>query len=156
MAECMFCGGACGRVCKGLGFTRAKGSRGGVESRHTAPVKSQQRKPSGRAVGGEAVRAKPAPIAGVAPSPRDRNAKRASFKVSKPPSGSLLGEPSAAAGEAGLSPRPTPICPHCGLAYDAPIKRGRPKAGTFTLAQAEPWKAAGLSRAQWYRNRGPK
>jgi len=67
MAICIFCGGACGRVCRGLGF---KSSDGGVESRH-AEFPSDR---SGKLVATTGRKSDPA---GVAPGPSEAKKTRA-------------------------------------------------------------------------------
>lgn len=76
MAVCIFCGGECGRVCRGLGFKRTEvsskkarnDSGGGRESGPATHVKSQPG-PKKALLGREVAPVKPNSSAGVTPGP---------------------------------------------------------------------------------------
>ena len=165
--ECLFCGGKCGRVCRGLGFPRAV-----AQSR---PATSQEDR------GGRTVGSIPATGAKV----NDRDNRSGTRKAPKSP-----GRPASNKLAVGvIGPSPEPVAPagtlkgselanpplsapaHKGIAdktgarrlradertSDAP-KTGRPRVEDRdkTIESQKPWLAAGMSRATWYSRRKAK
>lgn len=130
---CQFCGGACGRVCRGLGF---KSSDGGGESRPAADVaQRKERRPGPKDGGSNPSKRKVTTSAGVAPGPSE----------TKPKNKIIEGLKEAIAVARGDVP----------AARITVMPRGRPlaKDAAKALMQTKPWLSEGMSRASWYRRK---
>lgn len=168
---CIFCGGACGRVCRGLGFkkSQAKEPEASGHNRLEAPKGTSHRGSSRLSAGRTAQDAAPSSDGGrVAIQelvsqrgnvPDNKQAltrnRGTSNSASKRPKSSEVGKPaprmstpSAVRGETiGAKAMPSP---ETSGASDSHPKRGpgRPK-----IEGPRPWQVEGISRSTWNRRR---
>lgn len=132
-SECMFCGGACGRVCRGLGFNNTPEASG-----------KARKAPSGKAVSAPAPMTDPSRNSVRASTKNETDNRSAGRKPDKSPSRT------AAPGD--VRPRGLSVT---NLIETVPAavtnsKRGRPRIGEDAT---KPWIALGLTERTYYRRR---
>src|ERR1700688_1556884 len=128
--SCQFCGGACGRVCRGLGF------------------KSSKNEADNRSAARKADKSPPRTAAPEDARLRDRSGANPSKAAQAAVTTSDL------ASQRGNVPDNKHALTRNRETRDQP-KRGRPRIEDRgkTIEARQPWKAAGMSRASWYERR---
>lgn len=170
--ECIFCGGACGRVCRGLGFksdlvldaepaTKPRASRkdagrtaGSIPA--TGANSAGDRLTNSAAARGDDVRETAGLIVGKPPQAEANQAPVGPTSSDGSPDSRIRGSaPRMSIGE--QSPRAEMSSGNQSTPSD-PIKRGRPltKDAANSFERTKPWLAAGMSRSTWYNRRKAK
>lgn len=152
---CIFCGGACGRVCRGLGFKNSDPSDE-AKAREVKAKGGRQERPKGSP---ELETALAILLPANHPSKNRAGVGSERTKIRKT-GGSARSE--HATKGAGKSQALEAATPNPAVVASSPPesirKRGRPlaKDAAKALEQTRPWEAVGMSRRTWYRRKAKK